>query len=65
LHCLFRLIQYNLIDFFNRQDKSVIQPFSEREKLRLEARTSVEAVLEEEIGKNIIENLLFTNYVYQ
>ncbi len=59
------LIQDNLIDFFNQQDKSVIQPFSEREKLRLEAKASVEAVLKEETGKDIIENLLFTNYVYQ
>ena len=59
------LIQDNLIDFFNKQDKSVIQPFSEREKLRLQAQASVEAVLLEEIGEDIIENLLFTNYVYQ
>lgn len=59
------LIQDNLIDFFNRQDKSVIQPFSEREKLRLQAQASVEAILQEELGKDIVENLLFTNYVYQ
>jgi len=59
------LIQDNLIDFFNQQDKSVIQPFSEREKLRLKAKDSVVAVLKEETGKDIIENLLFTNYVYQ
>ncbi len=59
------LIQDNLIDFFNQQDKSVIQPFSEREQLRLKAQASVAAVLKEETGKDIIENLLFTNYVYQ
>lgn len=59
------LIQDNLIDFFNRKDKSVIQPFSEREKLRVEAKESVAAVLKEETGLDIVENLLFTNYVYQ
>lgn len=59
------LIQDNLIDFFNRQDKSVIQPFSEREKLRLMAKESVAAVLKEETGKDIVENVLFTDYVYQ
>jgi len=59
------LIQDNLIDFFNKQDKSVIQPFNEREKLRLQAQASVEAVLQEELGKDVIENLLFTNYVFQ
>ena len=59
------LIQDNLIDFFNRQDKKTIQDFSEREGLRQKAQESVAAVLEEEVGKNIIESLLFTDYVYQ
>ena len=58
-------IQDNLIDFFNRQDKKTIQEFSERESLRQKAQESVAAVLEEEVGKNIIESLLFTDYVYQ
>jgi flagellar FliL protein len=59
------LIQDNLIDFFNRKDKSVIQPFSERENLRVQAKESVAAVLKEETGLDVVENLLFTNYVYQ
>lgn len=59
------LIQDNLIDFFNRQDKSVIQPFKERENLRKQAQASVAAVLKEETGKDLVENLLFTDYVYQ
>jgi len=59
------LIQDNLIDFFNKQDKSVIQPFKEREKLRNNAQQSVAMVLKEETGKDLVENLLFTNYVYQ
>jgi len=59
------LIQDNLIAFFNQQDKSVIQPFAEREQLRQKALASVKAVLLEEAGKDILENLLFTNYVYQ
>ncbi|MFT6734958.1 MAG: flagellar FliL protein [Polaribacter sp.] len=59
------LIQDNLIDFFNRQDKKTIQDFSEREGLRQKAQESVAAVLEAEVGKNIIESLLFTDYVYQ
>lgn len=59
------LIQDNLIDFFNRQDKKTIQEFSEREGLRQKAQESVAAVLEAEVGKNIVESLLFTDYVYQ
>jgi len=59
------LIQDNLIDFFNRQDKSVIQNIKEREALRVKAKASVAAVLKAEVGKDVVENLLFTNYVYQ
>ena len=60
-----KLLQDVLIKFFNRQDKSVIQPFSEREQLRLKAMDVVKEALKEEIGKDIVENVLFTNYVYQ
>jgi len=59
------LIQDNLIDFFNKKDKSVIQPIQARQQLLKEAKQSVSAVLKKETGKDIIENLLFTNYVYQ
>jgi len=59
------LIQDILIDFFNQQDKSTIQPFSERENLRIKAKESVITVLKEETGKDVIDNLLFTDYVYQ
>lgn len=59
------LIQDNLIDFFNRQDKTVIQDISQRENLRSQAKDSVALVLKEELGKDVVENLLFTNYVYQ
>ena len=59
------LIQDNLIDFFNRQDKNIIQNIKERESLRQQAQTSVANVLKQETGKDLVENLLFTNYVYQ
>ncbi len=59
------LLQDTLIKFFNRQDKSVIQPFAEREQLRIAAMEAVKEALKEEIGVDIVENLLFTNYVYQ
>jgi len=59
------LIQDSLIDFFNRQDKSIIQDIKEREKLRQQAQASVSKVLKEETGKDVVESLLFTDYVYQ
>ncbi len=59
------LIQDSLIDFFNRQDKSVIQDIKERENLRQQVQTRVSNVLKEETGKDVVESLLFTDYVYQ
>lgn len=59
------IIQDNLIDFFNQQDKSVIQPFEQREQLRVKAMESVATALKEETGLDVVDNLLFTNYVYQ
>jgi len=59
------LIQDTLIDFFNKQHKSVIQPIAERENLRKKAEERVSQILKEETQKDVVENLLFTNYVYQ
>jgi len=59
------LIQDTLIDFFNKQDKSVIQPIAERESLRKKAQERVSQILKEETQKDVVESLLFTNYVYQ
>ena len=59
------LIQDGLIDFFNRKDKVVIQAVAEREKLRNEAKDLVSKLLKDETGKDVVANLLFTNYIYQ
>lgn len=59
------LIQDALIDFFNRQDKSVIQPIVEREKLRNQAKEKIAKLLKDETGKDVVSNLLFTDYIYQ
>ncbi len=59
------LMQDALIDFFNRQDKTVIQDLKQRESLRQQATQRVAKVLEEEVGHKVIENILFTQYVYQ
>lgn len=59
------LIQDALIDFFNKQHKSVIQPIAERESLRQKAKARVSQLLKQETQKDVVENLLFTNYVYQ
>ncbi|MET1255237.1 flagellar basal body-associated FliL family protein [Aliikangiella maris] len=59
------LIQDSLIDFFNRQSKETIQDLKQREQLRLDAKQKVDDILKEELGISIVENLLFTQYVFQ
>ncbi len=59
------LLQDTLIDFFNRQDKETVHDLKQRENLRSQAMTRVSEVLKEEVGKDIVENVLFTQYVFQ
>lgn len=59
------LLQDTLVGFFNSQEKAVIQDLQQRENLRNEAKSKVAAVLKEELGRDIVENLLFTQYVFQ
>ena len=59
------LMQDALIDFFNSQDKLTVQDLSKRETLRQQATDRVASVLKEEVGKEVIENLLFTQYIFQ
>lgn len=59
------LLQDALIDFFNRQDKATVQDLKLREKLRKQATQRVAKTLKKETGKDIIEDVLFTQYIFQ
>lgn len=59
------LIQDALTDFFNRQDKKTIEELSMREGLRQSAKERLSEVLTEETGKEIVDNVLFTQYIFQ
>jgi flagellar FliL protein len=59
------LVQDALIDFFNQQDKKTIQDLTLRETLRQQAKDTVANILKEELQKDVVENLLFTQYVFQ
>lgn len=59
------LMQDAFIDFFNRLDKKTVQDLAQRETIRQQASKRVAQVLEEEIGNNIIEDVLFTQYIFQ
>ena len=59
------LMQDALIDFFNRQEKKVIRDHTQRPTLQNQAKEKVAAALKEELGEDIIEDLLFTQYIFQ
>ena len=59
------LMQDALIDFFNRQDKATIQDLKQRESLRQQAKQVVSQVIQQEVGSDIVDNLLFTQYIFQ
>lgn len=59
------LMQDTLIDFFNRQDKAVVKDLKKREELRQQATARVNEVLKEETAKEPVEDLLFTQYIFQ
>jgi flagellar FliL protein len=59
------LMQDTLIDFFNRQTTDSIKDLQKREELRQQATARVAEVLKEETGKDLVEDILFTQYVFQ
>lgn len=59
------LIQDALTDFFNRQDKSIVSDLAQRESLRQQATVRVAEVIKEEVGTDVVENVLFTQYIFQ
>lgn len=59
------LMQDALTDFFNRQEKTTIHDQGQRKTLQTQAKEQVATALKDELGKDIIENLLFTQYIFQ
>jgi flagellar protein FliL len=59
------LLQDALTDHFNRQDKAVITDLKQRETLRQQTTEILAKVIKEEVGKDVVENVLFTSYIFQ
>ncbi|MDH5629164.1 MAG: flagellar basal body-associated FliL family protein [Gammaproteobacteria bacterium] len=59
------LIQDALIDYFNRLDQAAVSDLQKRESIRQKAAERVSGVIEAEVGKKIVEDLLFTEYIFQ
>lgn len=59
------LIQDTVIDFLHRQEKNIIEDTSQREVLRTNLKNRVAEVLKAETGDELLENILFTQYLYK
>jgi flagellar FliL protein len=59
------LIEDALIDVINSQPEEVITDNSKRDEIRQAIKTKLTAVLKEETGKEVIEDVLFTKFIYQ
>tara|TARA_R110000796_G_scaffold230037_1_gene347578 strand:- start:37994 stop:38476 length:483 start_codon:yes stop_codon:yes gene_type:complete len=59
------LIRNTLVALFGRQTPEGLATLEGKEQLKVEALEAVQAVLEEEEGKPLVDDLLFTNLVTQ
>lgn len=59
------MLQHGLLMLFSGQDYSELQTAEGKELLRQQALEEVQRLLEQEIGKAGIEQVLFTNFVMQ
>ncbi len=59
------LIEDAIIDVINSQSEKVITDITQRDIIRNEIKTKLSAVLKEETGKEVIDDVLFTKFIYQ
>lgn len=59
------LIEDTLIDVINSQDETIIKDIAQRNAIRDKIKQRLSAVLKEETGEPIIEDVLFTKFIYQ
>lgn len=58
-------LRHVLLMLLSRQTEEAIGSMEGKEKLRAEALAAVQAVLQAEAGKPLVDDLLFTNFVVQ
>ncbi|MCO7224534.1 flagellar basal body-associated FliL family protein [Pleionea sp. CnH1-48] len=59
------LIEDTLIDVMNRQDEETIKSIDKRDAIREQIKEQLSALLKEETGKTVIDDVLFTKFIYQ
>ena len=59
------LIRNQLVMLFSQQTDETLGSVEAKEKLRQEALTQVQQVLEQEEGKPLVDDLLFNNLIIQ
>lgn len=59
------LVEATLIDVINSFDEELIKSLERRDEIREKIRERLAAVLKEETGKEIVQNVLFTKFIFQ
>ena len=58
-------IRHELVMLFSKQTDDSLSTMEGKEKLRTDALAAVQKVVQDEEGKNLVEDLLFTNFIVQ
>lgn len=59
------LVEATLIDVINSFDEELIKSLERRDEIREKIRERLAAVLKEETGKEVVQNVLFTKFIFQ
>ncbi len=59
------LVEATLIDVINSLDEELIKSLERRDEIREKIRERLAAVLKEETGNEVVQNVLFTKFIFQ
>ncbi|NVJ61593.1 MAG: flagellar basal body-associated FliL family protein [Gammaproteobacteria bacterium] len=59
------LVESTIIDVINELDEKTIKDISKRNEIRAKVKMRVANALKEETGKEIVDDVLFTSFIYQ
>ncbi len=59
------LIENAITDVINQQDEATIKDIDKRDAIRAAIKIRLSEVLKEETGKEIVDDVLFTKFIYQ
>ncbi|WP_164503514.1 flagellar basal body-associated FliL family protein [Pleionea sediminis] len=59
------LVEHTLINVINGLDEELVKSLDRRDEIREIVKVKLSEVLKEETGSEIVENVLFTKFIYQ